>query len=461
MESDLRVVTPSMPSEAPPLGCRRWALWYVTITKVSIPYRVCYVSISRLMVTYQMAGRAGLPGAASERILGTTMNSTREKLLANERALAGAFTERTAPLRGAMLAVLSKQHVLWIGPPGTAKSAMARAFFAQFEGGVQWQGMLTRQTREDQVLGALDAPAFAAGREEYLLAGHLTPAHFAFIDEVFKATSGLLNAFLGLLNERRVSLGPVRIDSPLVTAIGASNEWGEDDSVEALDDRFLIRAWVDYVSSRAARIEMLRRSAEHTELPALAPVTLEELCAAQAEAAALPIEPSVHASLADLREQLVGAGVSISDRRLIQCEAVLRAAAWLEGDPEVGPEHLACLAHVLWMRPPEIPIVEAALANVDRGVIGEISAIVDRALEPYRELVSPRLPDGTWRDAGDQRAFTRAAPGLCERLSAAAGEIRSRYGSGVSERVAIKVRRLVGGELKAAFLDCQAHGGAL
>lgn len=71
----------------------------------------------------------------------------------------------------------------------------------------------------------------------------------AFIDEIFKANSAILNALLTLLNERLFDNGNERLEAPLLCLVGASNELPESEELDALYDRFLIRRQVAQVSS--------------------------------------------------------------------------------------------------------------------------------------------------------------------------------------------------------------------
>jgi len=380
------------------------------------------------------------------------MTTTREKLATNRTRL-GFFRERGDELEALDLAVLTRQHVLLVGPPGTAKSLLARTFCAQFSDAVYWEGLLTRQTVEDQILGHLDVPAFVAGRQEYRFDGYLPPAHLAFIDECFKATGGLLNSLLGVLNERQLCRGPVRYSCPLVSAIGASNEWGEDDATAALEDRFVLRCAVGYVEDRAERTAYLRDRANRVTPPALEPVTLAELEQAQREVAATPVDPTVDPVLCDLAEQLARVGVVLSDRRLGQCQEILQAAAWLAGDSEAGVEHLDALRHVLWSRPEQIPAVLAALANVDKGIVGEIRALVEPILDRYHNLRAACGADGSWSSESSRRAYLGACPAMAQELRTAAATLKARRPS-LPARVAARVAGYRD-EMKVAYAQIQ------
>jgi MoxR-like ATPase len=88
--------------------------------------------------------------------------------------------------------------------------------------------------------------------------GYLPTAHVAFLDEIFKSSSSILNSFLTILNERKFHNGRETIDVPLITAFGASNELPDDeDNLEALYDRFLLRCVVSPIQEEENFREML------------------------------------------------------------------------------------------------------------------------------------------------------------------------------------------------------------
>jgi MoxR-like ATPase len=383
---------------------------------------------------------------------------TRRALNANAAKLSTSFHERQALIEGLNVAVICRQHTLLVGPPGTAKSYLARAYFSQFTaaGAVAWEGLLTRQTLEDQIISHLDVEEFQHGRLVYVWEGHAPAAHFAFIDECFKATGGLLNSFLSWLNERIVLGRGAPYESPLQSAIGASNEWGEDESVAALEDRFCFRYAVEYIQARAAALNYLSAAAAGHKPPTLEPVSLQELAAAQAAAAVLPIDPAVLGVLLDLRDRLRTVGVEISDRRLGVALQALRAHAWLQGDADVGLDHLDALRPVLWQRPDQIPAVDAAIGSVDKGIIGEIRAICDAALSRYT-AARTKCVDGHWTDEGARRAYHADALSIATGLQAAASEVKAKFGTGGSlpERVKVRAREYLA-ELKTAFAQAKA-----
>ncbi|MEP6971047.1 MAG: AAA family ATPase, partial [Betaproteobacteria bacterium] len=156
--------------------------------------------------------------------------------------------ERDVPVRLLLLAALAGEHVLLIGPPGTAKSALARRLHAAFVDAPYFERLLTRFSVPEELFGPLSLKALELDRYERLTAGFLPTAQVAFLDEVFKANSAILNALLTLLNEREFDNGSGRVKVPLVTVVGATNEVPDDASLQAFHDRFLLRVPVQPIA---------------------------------------------------------------------------------------------------------------------------------------------------------------------------------------------------------------------
>ncbi|CAJ1367553.1 unnamed protein product, partial [Effrenium voratum] len=154
-----------------------------------------------------------------------------EKLPWAFRQLSEGLVERSVETKLLLLAALSGEHLFLLGPPGTAKSLLARRLATVCRGAF-FERLLTRFSVPEEIFGPLSLRALENDELRRKVEGFLPTADVAFLDEVFKANSSILNALLTLLNERRFDNGGERVDVPLWTAVAASNELPESDELE-------------------------------------------------------------------------------------------------------------------------------------------------------------------------------------------------------------------------------------
>jgi len=154
--------------------------------------------------------------------------------------LSAPFIGREEEAKVVVLALLSKEHVILIGEPGTAKSALARRA-AELLNAKFFMYLLTKYTEPAELFGALDINALREGQYRRITKDRLPESQIAFLDEIFNANSAILNALLSLLNERVIYDGYNVIRVPLRTLISASNRVPDEPELEALYDRLLLR----------------------------------------------------------------------------------------------------------------------------------------------------------------------------------------------------------------------------
>jgi MoxR-like ATPase len=301
--------------------------------------------------------------------------------------LAARFPERRDAIDGCLAAVLAGEHVLLLGPPGTAKSALVRAI-AQAFGGVYFERLLTKFSTLEELFGPVSLKALEQDRYERVTAGKLPEAEICVIDEVFKASSAILNSLLTAMNERIFHNG-VPIQMPLVSLFGASNELPEGKELEALFDRFLLRFNVDYLL-RPSSFRAVLTAPEPTPSVALSMDVLRE---AQGQVAKIGVTEQTLQALVSIRDNCRAEGIIASDRRWKKTLKAVQATAYLAGETSTTPEDLLVLSHALWREPKDQPKVAHIVGQLADPVSAKAAEVLDAARETAGRITGLRTTD--------------------------------------------------------------------
>jgi MoxR-like ATPase len=307
--------------------------------------------------------------------------------------LAAALVEREAEVRAILTALIARQHVLFVGPPGTGKSFACRAAAAAFSGVRFCERLLTPTIDPDDVFGPIDPVEYrTSGRYIRRLENYCAAAEIVFFDEVFRANDAIKDASLHFMGtERQTVLDGVQVKAPLISMFGATNTWNDSADQQAFFDRWLIRRLVKPVS-RAGRERLL-----WDILPSVSPVaTLADLCAAQVAADSLPVSQDARDAMAQIIDELAAAGIRPSDRRLRASISVARASAVIDSHPEVTRYDLESLQDVLWDIPGEQAEKSAEIVGRIANPVGarinsllaEVDQIVNNAPDAASKLAA-------------------------------------------------------------------------
>ena len=366
-------------------------------------------------------------------------------------AVEAGLVERGCEARLLLLALVGGEHLLLLGPPGTAKSEVCRrlgkaARLSYFE------RTLTRFSTPEELFGPLSLAALE--RDEYKRAtdGYAPKAELLFLDEAFKANSAILNSLLTLLNERLFDDGAARVTAPLRTAVAASNELPDSDELDALYDRFLLRRVVRPVSDDGVLEMLLDTTAPPAHADDGGDAAAADLAALldggfERRARAVEVPRFVALLLRDARAFVAGgcdadadadaagggggddgalAGGYVSDRRLLRVRRLLQACAAAHGRGAVDAvDCAAVLPHTLWSEPAEVPRlaewVEGAV--VPDGGAAQLRYLLDSLADRLEDFVGSLEDEGT--AAGEEAgAIAAEAEALAEAAEAAAAEMR-------------------------------------
>ncbi len=299
----------------------------------------------------------------------TTPTETARKLQRVARALEGTFLGKSEVVRLMMIAAIAGEHVVLVGPPGTAKSALIR-LFSKLVDARYFEYLLTRFTEPNELFGPIDIQKFREGTYERRMDGMLPQAEIAFLDEVFKANSAILNSLLSVLNERIYTVGGKTYRVPLISAFGASNEVPNDEDLMAVFDRFLLRVHSDNLDSYhfhdlllrgiAHEVSKISGAYDRTE-PILSAAELHALHGGFSER--MRFSEELLAGYKGLVFQIRSEGVSLSDRRAIKMLKLFAASALLDGRPTADPSDFFVLRHT-WNNLDQAEILEGIVGPV-------------------------------------------------------------------------------------------------
>jgi MoxR-like ATPase len=349
------------------------------------------------------------------------------------RQLEAQFLGKEEIVRLLFVSALAGEHLVMVGPPGTAKSALLRSFASIIEARY-FDYLLTRFTEPNEIFGPVDIQAFREGHYKRRLDGMLPEAEVVFLDEIFKANSAILNSLLTLLNARRFTHGNMSVRVPLISLYAASNEVPTDEGLSALFDRFLLRVRVDYLDSYHFRgllqkgIDLEARGMNPDATSLTPVVSAHELRQLQRDfGGLLRFSEDFLATFKGLVFQIRSEGVGLSDRRIVKLLKLFAASAVFDGREQVNDSDFFVLRHV-WNTPEQEEILQEIVGPVldqwyehhpDQARIGSTPTNLQDLLEELRviretltgsEVLSDMQLFSQLRNLGDIKAALTRMP---------------------------------------------------
>jgi MoxR-like ATPase len=328
-------------------------------------------------------------GAAANPAPAVDVEAARAKVGHIRDALNAYLAEREDTVWVTLAALVSQQHSVLVGPPGTAKSLVSEAVMQCIDGGVYVRRLLHKAMTPDELFGGLDLRRFQKeGIVTRVFSGSIVEAHGFFADETFKSNALLLNSLLTALEERIYIDQAGRVELPLRCAFGASNEFPQDESLGALYDRFLFRHVQTYIQNDSTWEDLVLRTANKTDdgrkFTPPCKLSLAEWDAIKADVERVTVSPEIVKALRSVRAKLAAEGMVMSDRRAVKIASkALKAAAWLDGESAVTIDHLQILKFCAWDTPDEREKVLVVLRTIERSeaakAIEGIDALIRQA----------------------------------------------------------------------------------
>lgn len=168
----------------------------------------------------------------------------RQRLNRFRKSLGRFFVAKQELIDLMLVSAVAGEPLLLVGPPGTAKSDLVVKFkdALGLDEGDYFEYMLTRFTEPSEIIGPIDINQLRDGRYVRREQGKLPTARLAFLDEIFKSNSAILNILLTIINERKFYQDGVPQPVRLRVLFAATNEVPEQGELAALRDRFVLKA---------------------------------------------------------------------------------------------------------------------------------------------------------------------------------------------------------------------------
>ena len=294
-----------------------------------------------------------------------------------------AFPERGQLISGSLTALLAGEHVLMLGPPGTAKSLFARTLSGAVAKKSFFEILLTKFTSVEEVFGPVSFKGLKEDRFERILDGYAASRSVVFLDEIFKSSSAILNCMLTLMNERVFHNGGVPIKTPLEMIFAASNEYPQDESLKALFDRFSFKFWVDYIGDNDALANIIAAGGIGSFKASLNDWDLEILRDA---VKGFDFTRGNIDVLLKIKSAVENEGFVASDRTWVKCAKIVSARAVLAGRDSVISSDWMILSNVLWQEHKDRERLHGIIGNAADPYGSRAEAIHDAISTSMRAL---------------------------------------------------------------------------
>ncbi|MDA9558126.1 DUF3763 domain-containing protein [Vibrio sp.] len=319
-----------------------------------------------------------------------------ERICTLSKALSEGVYEREGVIRLCLLAALSGESVFLLGPPGIAKSMIAKRLIQAFEQSSYFEYLMTRFSTPEEVFGPLSINDLKDhGKYNRLTEGYLPQAEVVFLDEIWKAGPAILNTLLTVVNEKTFKNGNQITKVPMRLLISASNELPDADSgLDALYDRMLVRIFVNRIQSKQNFKAMLTvGTPQEIQIP-------EGLAIKEAEyhewlkcIETMKLTDGCFEKLYQLKTMLERAAETlhdeelyVSDRRWKKAVKLLKASAFFNGRDEINPLDILLLQECLWSSPASRDIVNEVMDTYALNVAFEQGLIDNKLQSCEKEL---------------------------------------------------------------------------
>ena len=273
--------------------------------------------------------------------------------------------EKETEISLSLLAALAGESIILLGPPGVAKSMVARQLKTAFRDARSFEYLMSRFSTPDEIFGPVSIQKLkTSDTYERAVDGYLPTADVVFLDEIWKAGPAIQNTLLTVINEKLFRNGNREMCLPLKLLVAASNELpAKGEGLEALWDRFVIR-----IESRPIKLEknframLLEVKSEKRRVKNSNAITSEEYEQWSKAIDKVGVKEEVLDAISSIRKSLRAVNVDeaaerrnifVSDRRWKNIIRLLRTSAFIQDREDVSICDMLPIYHCLWQEPEE------------------------------------------------------------------------------------------------------------
>ena len=305
-----------------------------------------------------------------EQELKLALLSSREKMSNLLKALKQGLYEREEELKLALLSSIAGESIFLLGPPGVAKSLVARKLKFAYKDAKVFEYLMSRFSTPDEIFGPVSISKLKnEDKYERVIDNYLPSSEVVFLDEIWKAGPSIQNALLTVINEKLFRNGDKEIKVPMKALISASNELpAKEQGLEALWDRFLIRLMVQGIENKDNFNEMIseKSNAYEDSIDEKDKITNEEyeVWSKKIDEIFVPenvfnVIHYIRAYIAEhnQKEENAKSQIYVSDRRWRKIIRLLRTSALLNDRKEVDLIDCFLIRHCIWDEEEQIQTV--------------------------------------------------------------------------------------------------------
>ena len=277
----------------------------------------------------------------------------------------------------AMLSSIAGESIFLLGPPGVAKSLIARRLKYAYKDAKVFEYLMSRFSTPDEIFGPVSINELKEDKYVRVTENYLPSAEVVFLDEIWKAGPSIQNALLTILNEKKFrgaknEEGKIEIDVPMKALISASNELPAKDDEEkgqglkALWDRFLVRLLVEGIEDQEKFNEMITMSQNLFDGKVDGCITDDEYKDWNIKIDQITVPKNVFNVIHIIRNKIEQHNhneensekhIYVSDRRWRKIVRLMRTSAFINDRKEVDLMDCFLIKHCIWNEKSQIQTV--------------------------------------------------------------------------------------------------------